>query len=214
MFADNLYMYTPGTNPMTEDSPTNPPGKKGRVRAAVASELLRAHQEERLRVAIGRSSDYYGPRGLDSGLGSRLFTAALKGKKLSWLGSLDQPHTVSYLPDIARALVTLGTDERADGKIWHLPAGQTLTGREFLGAVSDAVGMPPRLSAVPPMMLTIGGVFMPILRELKETTYQWTEPWVVDSSRFRSTFGSASETPLKQAIAETVAWFRSQANSG
>jgi hypothetical protein len=33
---------------------------------------------------------------------------ALRGKRARWLGSLDQPHTLNYLADMARALVTLG----------------------------------------------------------------------------------------------------------
>ena len=209
VFADNLYMYAPGTNPMREDGPATATGKKGATRVLMADELLEAHRAGRVRVAIGRSSDYYGPRGLDSGIGERVFAAALRGKKLSWLGSLDTPHSVSYLPDMGRALVTLGTDDRADGEVWHLPAGPAVTGREFLTAVCEAVGEPPRMSAVSPSMLSLAGVFSPMIREIKETAYQWTDPWVVDTSKFQSTFGPVAETPLPEAIAETVAWFRS-----
>ena len=88
VFADNLYVYAPGTNPLREDSPATAQGKKGRTRVELAAELLRANAEGKLRVAIGRSSDYYGPRGIDSGLGERVFASVLRGKKLSWLGSL------------------------------------------------------------------------------------------------------------------------------
>ncbi len=208
VFADNLYVYAPGTNPLREDSPATAQGKKGRTRVEMAAELLRADAEGKLRVAIGRSSDYYGPRGLDSGLGERVFASVLRGKKLSWLGSLDQPHTVSYLPDMARGLVTLGTEEGANGEVWHLPAGPAVTGREFLTAVCDAADTPHRISAVSPVMLQIAGVFSPMIREIKETTYQWADPWVVDTSKFQSAFGPFVETPLTDAIAATVEWFR------
>ena len=208
VFADNLYMYAPGTNPMREDSPATADGKKGRTRVEIAAELLRAHADGRLRVAIGRSSDYYGPRGIDSGLGERVFGWVLRGKKVSWLGSLDQPHTVSYLPDMARGLVTLGTEDGADGEVWHLPAGQAVTGREFLSAVCDAADEPHRFSTVPPAMLKIAGVFSPLIRELKETTYQWTDPWIVDTAKFQSAFGPFNETPMVDAVAATVEWFR------
>ena len=208
VFAGNLYLYAPGTNPMREDSPATAEGKKGRTRVEMAAELLRAHADGRLRVTMGRSSDYYGPRGIDSGLGERVFAWALRGKKLSWLGSLDQPHTVSYLPDIARGLVTLGTEDGADGEAWHLPAGPAVTGREFLTAVCDAADKPHRLSAVSPAMLRIASIFSPLVRELKETTYQWTDPWIVDTAKFQSAFGPFVETPMAEAIAATVGWFR------
>jgi nucleoside-diphosphate-sugar epimerase len=208
VFADNLYMYAPGTNPLREDSPATAQGMKGRTRVEMAAELLRADAEGKLRVAIGRSSDYYGPRGLDSGLGERVFASVLRGKKLSWLGSLDQPHTVSYLPDMARGLVTLGTEVGAHGEVWHLPAGPAVTGREFLAAVCDAAETPHRISAVSPLMLQIAGIFSPMIREIKETTYQWTDPWVVDTSKFQSAFGPFVQTPMTEAIAATVEWFR------
>jgi nucleoside-diphosphate-sugar epimerase len=208
VFADNLYLYAPGTNPLREDSPATAQGEKGRTRAEMAAELLRAHADGKLRVAIGRSSDYYGPRGLDSGIGERVFARILRGKKLSWLGSLDQPHTVSYLPDMARGLVTLGTEEAADGQVWHLPAGPSVTGREFLTAVCDAAGEPHRFSAVSPAMLRIAGVVSPMVREIKETTYQWTEPWIVETAKYQSAFGPFTETPMAEAVATTVDWFR------
>ena len=59
---------------------------------------------------------------------------ALRGKRARWLGSLDQPHTLNYLEDMARALVTLGERDEADGQVWHLPAAEPLTGRQFLDA--------------------------------------------------------------------------------
>ena len=208
VFADNLYLYAPGTNPLREDSPATAEGKKGRTRVEMAAELLRAHADGRLRVAIGRSSDYYGPRGLDSGLGERVFAWVLRGKKVSWLGSLDQPHAVSYLPDMARGLVTLGTEDAADGEVWHLPAGPAVTGRAFLTAVFEAAGTPPRFSTISPAMLRVAGIFSPMLRELNETTYQWTGPWIVDTSKFRSAFGPSVETPMADAVAATLEWFR------
>jgi nucleoside-diphosphate-sugar epimerase len=162
---------------------------------------------------VGRSSDYYGPNGIDSGLGERVFAWVLRGKKLGWLGSLDQPHTVSYLPGMARALVTLGTDDRADGQVWHLPTGPSPTGREFLTAVCEAADKPVRIGAIPPAMVALAGIFNPIVREIKETTYQWTDPWVMDSSRFQATFGPFAETPMKEAIAATVAWFHARATT-
>ena len=71
----------------------------------MATELLAAHQAGSVEVAIGRASDYFGPRGgAQSNLGDRLFPAALAGKTASVLGDPDQPHTYSYIPDIGEGL--------------------------------------------------------------------------------------------------------------
>ena len=40
-------------------------------------------------------------------------------------------------------------------------------------------------------------------------SYEFEEPFVLDTSKYRSTFGAAG-TPLATAISETVAWYRAQ----
>ena len=124
VLADNLYLYGPHAGPLTEDLPAAATGPKGRVRAQMAERLLALHREGRLRVALGRASNYYGPGGLNSVTGERLFRAAVAGRTVRWVGRLDQPHTLSYLEDVAAGLATLGADDRADGQAWHLPAAE------------------------------------------------------------------------------------------
>ena len=86
-------MYGPNSpQPMTEETPQRATGRKGRARIVMAVRLLEAHRSGRVRVAIGHSSDYYGPRGKSSVAGDQVFRAALKGKKARWPGSLDTRH--------------------------------------------------------------------------------------------------------------------------
>jgi len=208
VFADNLYMYAPSADPLTEDSPLTVTGKKGPLRARMAEELLAAHRAGTLRVAIGRSSDYYGPNGLNSVLGERLFGAALKGKRALWLGSLDVPRSMSYLEDMARALVILGERPEADGQVWHLPTADPITGRQFLELVFAEVGSSPKVARLSPGMARLGGVFVPMIRELGELMYQWTAPFVLDALKFQRSFGPFQPTPHPEAVKRTVTWFR------
>ena len=92
VFADNLYAYGPVDGPMTEQTPQLAPGPKGRTRIEMADAVLGAHADGKVRCAIGRSSDYYGPRGTATTLGDNLMKPALRGRRARWLGSLDQPH--------------------------------------------------------------------------------------------------------------------------
>ena len=50
-------------------------------------------------------------------VGAPLFRAALDGKPALWLGSADHLHSFTFLPDAARALVTLGERVEADGQL-------------------------------------------------------------------------------------------------
>jgi nucleoside-diphosphate-sugar epimerase len=208
VFADNLYVYGPPEGPMTEETPLGAQGRKGRVRVEMAAAILRAHREGRLRCAIGRSSDYYGPRGTTTTVGDNLMKPLLRGKRARWLGSLDQPHTLNYLEDMARALVTLGERTDADGHVWHLPAAEPLTGRQFLALVYEAAGRPPKVGVASRSMIRLVGVFNPLVRELNETLYQFERPFVSDASKFHGVFGPFEPTPHRDAVQRTVEWFR------
>jgi nucleoside-diphosphate-sugar epimerase len=215
VFADNLYLYEPGSDGMmTEGSSLRTRGKKSLLRARMAEELLSAHREGRLHVSIGRSSDYFGPGGRDSAIGERLFGAIIAGKKASWLGSLDVPHTVAYTEDVGRAIVMLGERPDADGRAWNLPAADPPTGREFLTLAFQKAGRPPRFGTVSPGLVRLAGLFRPMIREVVEVTYQWTGPFVSDWSQFRDTFGPFATTPLPEAVTTTLEWFGAQAGRG
>jgi nucleoside-diphosphate-sugar epimerase len=208
VFADNLYVYGPPEGPMTEETPQRAQGKKGRIRIEMAAAILRAHSDGRLRCTIGRSSDYYGPRGTTSTVGDNLMKPVLRGKRARWLGSLDQAHTLNYLEDMARALVTLGEREEADGEVWHLPAAEPLTGRQFLTLVYEAAGLVPKVGVAPRPMIRLVGVFNPLVRELNETLYQFERPFVSDASKFHAAFGPFEPTAHADAVRRTVDWFR------
>lgn len=208
VFADNLYMYGAPDGPMTEETALRAHGSKGRVRIEMADAVLRAHREGRLRCAIGRSSDYYGPRGTMTAAGDSVMKPALHGKRARWVGSLDQRHTLNYLEDMARALVTLGERAEADGQVWHLPAAEPLTGRQFLTMVCEAAGLPPKVGVASRSMIRLVGVFNPLVRELGETLYQFERPFVSDASKFQDVFGPFEPTPHRDAVQRTVAWFR------
>lgn len=211
VMADNLYMYGPVDRPMTESLPYAADYPKGRARAEVAELILAAHRDGRVRATMGRASDYYGPGGVNTVIGPTIFAAAVAGKTARWVGDLDQRHTVSYLPDIAAGLVTLGERPEADGRAWHLPVNAPVTGREFLKLVWNAAGGTPRSAGLGRGMQRMIGMFNPVVRELGETWYQRDRAWVVDDSAFRAAFGAQRVTPHTDAVKTTVEWFRTNA---
>ena len=207
VYVDNLYAYGPVDGPLTEDLPSRAKGPNGRVRSALADELMEADAAGTVRATIGRASDYYGPWGRQSTVGERLFEPALAGKRVQVLGDPDLPHTVTYLGDFARGLVTLGTHDAAFGQVWHLPSAETLTSREFVRLVFEAAGNPSKLAVLPSPLLTVAALFSPALRAVNEQQYQRERPWVVDHSKFARAFG-ADVTPHAEAIDRTLAWYR------
>jgi nucleoside-diphosphate-sugar epimerase len=208
---ENLYGYGPtGGKPMTEDLPLAPTTVKGRTRAAMTAELLAAAEAGRVRVAIGRASDFFGPAVTQgSTLGERVFGNALAGRRADFIGNPGLPHTYSYVPDIAAGLATLGTDARAAGQVWHLPGPQTVSTRALLDLIADQVGHPVGVRTVPKLAVRALSVVNPLMRELAEMSYEFDEPFVLDTSKYESVFRVAG-TPLADAVAATLAWYRTR----
>mgnify|MGYP006282722299 CR=1 FL=1 len=208
--TDNLYMYGPSAEPMTEDTPRRPTGPKGRLRAELENRFLAAHETGRVPVAIGRASDFYGPHA-NSSTRELVFEAAVNGTTAAWLGSLDAPHTMTYLPDFARGLVTLGTHPEALGDIWHLPSNDPITGRRFIEQVYAAADRTPRMRAYGYWSLTLAGWFDAQVREAREVLYQFEEPFIMDTQKFEKAFGG-SVTPYAEAIPATLNWHHRQSD--
>ncbi|MBZ0315990.1 MAG: NAD-dependent epimerase/dehydratase family protein [Anaerolineae bacterium] len=208
---DNLYMYGPTAGkPLTENLPNKATSRKGMTRAKMAQDIMAAHRSGKVRAAIGRASDYFGPGAMDSAAGDRLFLAALAGKAAQVIGNPDLPHTYSYVPDMGKALVTLGEREEALGQIWHLPAPETVTTREFVNRIYQETGHTPRLQVANKFILRAMGLFVPVMREFVEMYYEFNEPFIMSHNQFAKAFG-ADVTPLQEAIRTTVAWFRDHA---
>jgi nucleoside-diphosphate-sugar epimerase len=207
----NLYPYGPVDVPMTEDLPDIGSGVKARVRAAMWRDALALHRAGRIRATEARASDFYGPDVVDTGLlASRAVPLLLKGKKVRVLGDPDAPHTFTFVPDVARTLAVLGTDDRSWGRLWHVPSAEPVTQREALTRMAALAQAPAaKVGRLPNPALKMLGLAMPMLRELQETAYQRTRPYVLDSTAASSTFG-VDATPLEDGLAATVAWWRSR----
>jgi nucleoside-diphosphate-sugar epimerase len=206
---ENVYGYGRAAGrPFTEDRPFAAETRKGRVRARMSEELLLAHRQGRVRVTMGRASDYFGPRGgKQSNLGDRVFLPALAGKTAQVLGDPDMPHTYSYIPDIGAALIVLGERDEALGEAWHLPNAAPQTTRDLVEIAYHAAGQAPRLRAAPNLLVRAMGLVNPTMRELGEMLYEFEEPVIVDSSKFERAFG-LSATPAPQAMVQTISWYR------
>lgn len=206
---ENVYMYgnTHG-KPMTEDMPYNAHTKKGKLRAQMAQDLIKAHEQGKVRVAMGRASDFFGPRTLVTAIGERVFYPALAGKGAQILGDPDRLHTYTYMRDIGKALVILGERDEALGQAWHIPSARTLTTRQFINKIYEQLGKEPKIAVMPNFLLNILSLFIGDLREVKEMLYEFEEDFVVDHSKFERAFGNHA-TPLDEAIRTTIEWYKS-----
>jgi nucleoside-diphosphate-sugar epimerase len=203
----NLYGYGPGrydeAHPMTEATPLAATGRKGRVRARVWQDALAAHQAGRVRVSEVRAADFIGP-GAQSAMGERILRPVRQEKNVSVLGRADRPHTWTFTDDVARMLVTAGTDPRAWGRAWHVPSNEPLSQRQVIDDFARAAGVGQvRIGQIPSVVLHGMGLVWPLMRELRETEYQFRDDFVMDSSAAQATFG-LKPAPWEEIVAVTV----------
>jgi nucleoside-diphosphate-sugar epimerase len=209
----NLYGYGPAArslgvsaynqaHPMTEATPLAATGRKGQVRARVWQDALAAYQAGRVRVTEVRASDFVGA-GVESALGERIVGRVRRGKSVSVLGHADRPHTWSFTDDVARMLVVTGTDPRAWGRAWHVPSNEPLSQRQVIDDFAQAAGVRVRVGTLPPALLRGIGLVWPLMRELRETEYQFRDDFIMDSSAAQATFG-LKPTPWEEIVEATV----------
>ncbi|MFH5228754.1 NAD-dependent epimerase/dehydratase family protein [Antrihabitans spumae] len=206
VFPESLYSYGHVDGPITEDTPRN--ATKGKL--GIRTELLRAREESATNTVSVAASDFFGPHVMMSHAGERMIPTVLAGKTMRVIGSLDMPHSFTYVPDLASAMIAAATNPELWNGFYHAPTAPAVTQRELIEAVARAGDVPtPKMSAIPAWVLHVGGVVSTDSRELAETSYQFSKPFVVDSSRSEAVLG-VSPTPFDTAIKQTVEWWRAR----
>jgi nucleoside-diphosphate-sugar epimerase len=205
VFFDNVYMYDINSIPhMTEESEYNPPSRKGAVRKQISQMLMDEVKAGKLMALIARSADFYGPRNDKSFANEMVYKNFLKGKRANWFIDADKKHSFTYTPDAAKATALLGNTDDAYNTIWHLPTDKnTITGREFVELFSKEMKVSNKLFVMPMWMLRLAGIFVPVLKEMKEMMYQYDRDYFFDSSKFDKRFNFKTTT-YQEGVRMTV----------
>lgn len=203
VFMDNCYMYGPVSVPMTEDLPLTNYGTKPATRSRITRMWQEAHEAGRVEAVSVRASDFYGPGVTQAALGDQSLGRLARGKAAQVVGDPDQPHSFAYVPDIARALISVGHAGDAMGQAWNVPNAPDKTVREVLQMFADAFGQPLKIQTLPKPLMSVLGLFNGDIKELKEMLYQWERPFHVDGSKFAARFWS-DVTPWDIGVTETA----------
>jgi nucleoside-diphosphate-sugar epimerase len=205
VFFDNVYMYDIRAIPyMTEDSPLNPPSRKGVVRKQIAQMITDEVKSGRLMALIARSADFYGPGNEKSFITAVVLNNIKKGRSANWFLDADKKHSFTFTPDAAKATAMLGNTNDAYNQVWHLPTDKnTLTGRELIDLFSKEMKSKTRITVLPLWMLKVLGIFMPLMKEMPEMMYQYNRDYYFDSSKFEKRF-NFTPTTYQEGVRLTV----------
>ncbi|GET33724.1 NAD-dependent dehydratase [Prolixibacter bellariivorans] len=195
VFFDNVYMYDRDSlGYMTEETSIRPTSKKGEIRRQIAQTLQEETASGELTALIARSADFLGLT--NSVPVEMVYKNLAKGKKAQWLANANKVHQYTFVPDAAKATAMLGNTPDVWNQVWHLPTDHSrLTGKDWITLFAKAMNVEPKFTVVPNWMLGIIGLFVPIMRELKEMNYQNDRDYVFDSSKFEERFDFTPTQP-------------------
>ena len=205
VFIDNLYQLGPQSEPRHEEMALSDTGEK----AAILSEVTRIWQAARgsVRVAALRCPDFYGPGVGNSHLGAFALGEVAKGRPAQMLVPPDTLHDFAYVPDIARAAVTLlDAPDDAFGQAWNMPCAPTRSPRELLAIGAATLRRNLRIWAVPLWLMRPLGLVYRMAREVVDVGFTWDRPYLVDGGKFTRRFGFAA-TPFEIGMATTARAF-------
>lgn len=207
IFFDNVYMYGRTEGPMTEETPYDPSSRKGDLRARLATQLMSEVRKGNIVASIARSADFYGPGAAKTSVPDLLvFQRLMKGRRAQWLVNPDAVHSFTYVPDAARALALLATDDNSWNQVWHLPtASPAMTGAELIHRAAAILQRPARYQVLPAWMVRLGGLFDRTTAELHEMLYQYAFDYRFDSSKFERAY-HFTPTSYDEGIQATAHW--------
>lgn len=191
VFFDNIYMYNPDyLDGMTEETPFGPVSEKGKVRTAIVQQLQKEMDAGNIRALIARSADFYGPTiAQTSMLTETVLNNLAAGKTANWMVDDCKKHSFTFTPDAGKATALLGNTEDAYGETWHLPtASNPLTGKEWVETAAKLMNAKPKHRVVSRTIIRLMGLFIPVMKEMREMLYQFDRTYVFDSSKFEKRF--------------------------
>ncbi|MDT8838753.1 SDR family oxidoreductase [Paraburkholderia fungorum] len=200
-YFDNTYMYPQDARLLTEEAPFAPVGRKGKVRAAMATMVLQEMARGEIPVLIGRAPEFYGPGKTQSFTNALVIEKLQAGKKPRVPVRDDTRRTLIWTPDASRALATLGNAPDAFGQTWHLPCcDDRPTYKEFVVMASHVFGREPDYSVISKWALTTAGLFSKQVRELRELLPRYEQDNLFDSTKFKRRFPEFAVTTYLEGL--------------
>lgn len=201
VYFDNTYMYPQDDRVLTEDTPFAPVGRKGRVRAEMASMVLQEMARGDIPVLIGRAPEFYGP-GKTQSITNTLIIDKLKAGEAPRVPVRDDTRrTLIWTPDASRALAALGNAPDAFGQTWHLPCDDDrLTYRQFVALAAEVFGTPAAYKVLGRWTLTAAGLVSTQVRELRELLPRYERDNLFDSTKFKRRFPEFEVTTYRRGL--------------
>ncbi len=196
------WSYGPASsNPVKEGGPRRPRATKARIRM---------EQEDLFQAAGGAVAilpDFYGPRA-DIGFVNPALRSIVAGKTANWIGNLDRPRELIYVPDMAFPIVELALREEAYGERWNVAGPGAVIPRYLFETAGKLCGRDSKIRTANRAMLAILGLFNRDIRAIRELYPIYMQPPILDPRKLRHLIGDYPVTSYEEGIRRTLEWIR------
>lgn len=200
-YFDNTYMYPQDDRVQTEGTPFEPVGRKGRIRARMATMVLDEMARGDIPVLIARAPEFYGPERTQGFTNSLVIDRLKAGQRPLVPVRADRRRSLIWTPDASRALATLGNTPDAYGQTWHLPVdSERPTYKEFVAMAAEEFGNDGKYALIPKWALSAAGIVSPQTRELRELLPRYAHDNVFDSTKFQDRFPDFPVTEYREGL--------------
>jgi nucleoside-diphosphate-sugar epimerase len=207
LLPGTVYNYGPDVFPLIpETAAQNPLTRKGAIRVEMERRLHRAVGKG-AKLLILRCGDFFGPRPGGSWFSQGLLTPGKPPTRITQPGRRGIGHQWAYLPDVAETAMRLLDREAdlGDDAMFHMDGHWDADGDQMAAAIARALGEPDvPVRRIPWWLLRLGGLAVPLLREISEMRYLWQQPVRLDNRRLRAFRGEEPHTPLDLAVRRTL----------
>jgi UDP-glucose 4-epimerase len=167
---------------------------------AVGEHFCLAYHKLGLPVTITRYFNVYGPR-LDKIDVGRIITIfmgqLLRGEPLTVIGDGLQTRCFTYVDDAVAATIAAGVGEGTDGQVFNIGTDAETSILELAKLMIDISGSKSTISFVRK-------------EDVYGNSYEDIARRVPDNRRMRETLGVEADTALRDGLARTIEWFRTQ----
>jgi len=205
VYFDNTYMYPQNDNVLTEQTEFAPVGKKGEVRAEIATMLLKEMKLQQIKAVICRAPEFYGTGKTQSITRTIIFENIKQNKKLKVFLKDNTLRTLIWTPDASKAMALIGNTADTYNQTWHLPCDDNrLTYKQFIELASNIYGKQFQYSVISKSALKIGSFFNKQLKEIQELLPRYEHNNIFDSTKFKQRFPDFKVTTYKQGIEQIM----------
>ncbi|WP_433868903.1 NAD(P)H-binding protein [Saccharopolyspora sp. CA-218241] len=214
VFPESMYPFVGLASDLREGAEFAPRDEKGRIRRLLI-DRRRAHAARTTSIV---ASDLVGPTSLGTGASVACTTViepVLADRRAVLPGALDAPHSLTFIPDLATAMLhTARHLDRlpADG-VLHAPTAPPRTMRELAGRAADVGGVRRRAPlGIPRRAMRAAAPFSTLARELSRLEDLWHRPCAL-APGILTTQEGLEPTPWEDAVDRTVAAARERSTS-